>query len=264
MKNVMALKAAAVVLPVLFVSSVLSGGGGVLARPAAAGAQREEINKNFTLSPKADVDVSGISGSVDIKALDGDTVNVHIERHAPTRAELECNRAVVEQSGNRLTILSRTESGRACQNIRVFYRVVLGVPRNADLSVRGVSGPVSVEGVEGALRVSGNSGEIKLAQPGSGSQVSGNSGSITVDLRALGAGGLELSGNSGRINLRVSGETNADVRVSGLGGSIRSGLARVKVTKTGDADYYARIGAGGPTIRVEGNSGDISINARED
>jgi hypothetical protein len=30
-------------------------------------------------------------------------------------------------------------------------------------------------------------------------------------------------------------------------------------TRTGDADYYARIGSGGPTINVEGNSGSILL-----
>ena len=121
-----------------------------------------------------------------------------------------------------------------------------------------ISGLTSL--IKGALRISGNSGNINLAQPGRGSSISGNSGTTTIKLRKLGAGGLELSGNSGAIKLYVDEELNVDVKVSGLSGSVSSELPSVKFTKTGAADYYARMGSGGPTINVHGNSGSILLS----
>jgi DUF4097 and DUF4098 domain-containing protein YvlB len=137
--------------------------------------------------------------------------------------------------------------------------VLLSLPRTVDLSVHGVSGPINVGEFEGALRISGNSGNINLAQSGSGSRITGNSGTTTIKLRKLDARGLELSGNSGAINLYVDEDLNVDVKVSGLSGTASSELSNVKFTKTGTADYYARIGSGGPTINVEGNSGSILL-----
>ena len=263
MKNLSINKAHVALLAILFVASVsfvsATSGGKIAGTRAASFRERDEINQRFTLPAKAQVDVSSISGSVDIKAIDGDTAVVQIERTGRSRADLECNKVVLEHSSGNLTIQSKTEGGRGCENIRVVYRVLLSVPRYVDVSVQGVSGPVNIGEIEGALRISGNSGNINLAQSGSGSRIKGNNGTTTIKLRKLDAGGLELSGNSGAIKLYVGDELNVDVKVRSLSGTVSSELPNVKFNKVGAADYYARIGSGGPTINVEGTSGSISL-----
>jgi hypothetical protein len=249
MKNSSIYKACAVLVLILAASSVW----------ATVYQQRDEIDRRFTLPAKARVKVSAISGSVDIKAIDGDTAIVQIERTGRSRAELDCNKVVLEQTSGNLTIQSETVDGQGCENIQVIYRVLLSLPRHVDVSVRGVSGPVNIGEIEGALRINGNSGNINLAQPGRGSSISGNSGTTTIKLRKLDAGGLELRGNSGALKLYVDEELNVDVKVSGLSGTASSELPNVKFTKTGAADYHARIGSGGPTITVHGNSGSIML-----
>jgi hypothetical protein len=82
--------------------------------------ERDEINKSFSLPAKARVEVSAISGSVDIKTIDGDTAIVQIERKGRTPAELDCNKVVLEQAWGKLTIQSQSEGGERCQNIRSF------------------------------------------------------------------------------------------------------------------------------------------------
>jgi hypothetical protein len=208
--------------------------------------------------------VSAISGSVDIQAVDGDMASVQIERTARSRAEMDCNKIVLEQSSGGLTVKSRNVGGQGCNNIQVRYRVVLSLPRYVDVSVHGVSGPINIGDIDGALRISGNSGHINLAQSGRGSRISGNSGTTTINLRQLDAGGLEVSGNSGAINLYVGDELNVDVKVSGLSGSVSSELPNVKFQKTGASDYRARIGSGGPTINVEGSSGNILLTRSQE
>jgi DUF4097 and DUF4098 domain-containing protein YvlB len=138
--------------------------------------------------------------------------------------------------------------------------VLLSLPRHVDVSIHGVSGPINIGEIEGTLRISGNSGNINLAQSGRRSRISGNSGSTTIKLRKLDAGGLELSGNSGPINLYVDEELNVDVKVSGHSGPASSELPNVKFNIIGAARYHARIGSGGPTINVEGNSGSIVLS----
>ena len=220
--------------------------------------ERDEINRSFTLPSKARVDVSTFSGSVDITAVDGDTAIVQVERTARSRAELDCNNVVVEQTSGNLSIQSKT-AGARCQVIQVVHRVLLSVPRHVDISVEGVSGPINIGEIDGTLRISGNSGNINLAQSGSGSRITGNSGTTTIKLRRLDAKGLELSGNSGVVKLYVDEELSVDVKVSGHSGSVSSELPNVKFIKTGAADYFARIGAGGPTINVDGSSGSVLL-----
>jgi Putative adhesin len=249
MKN-LAIKKACAVLGVLLGSSTVW---------ATVYQERDEINRSFSLPAKARVEVSAMSGSVDIEAIDGDTAIVQIERTGRTPTELDCNKIILEQASGNLTILSKNVGGQGCQNIQVVHRVLLSLPRHVDLSVQGVSGPINIGEIEGALRISGNSGNINLAQSGRGSRITGNSGPTTIKLLKLDARGLELSGNSGAIKLGVDERLNVDVRVSGLSGTASSELPNVQFTKTGAADYYARIGSGGPTINVEGNSGSILL-----
>lgn len=221
--------------------------------------ERDDINRSFTLPARARVDVSAISGSLDIKAIDGDTATVRIERTARSRAELDCNKLVLGQVIGNLVIKSETVG---CENmlVQVKYRVLLSVPRSVNLSVHGISGPLNIGEIEGALRISGNSGDINLAQSGSGSIISGNSGTTTIKIRQLDPRGLEFSGNSGAIKLHIADELNVDVKVSRHSGPASSELPNVKFNKTGADDYYARIGSGGPTINVEGNSGSILVS----
>ena len=236
--------------------SVLLGASSVW---AASYQENDAINRSFTLPARARVDVSAINGSVEIRTTDGDTANVQLERTGRTRAEMDCNKVTVEQVSGTLTIESENVGGPGCQTIQVFHRLLLTLPRHANVSVHGVSGPINIGEIDGALRLSGNSGDINLAQPGTGSRVTGNSGTISIKLRKLDAPGLELSGNSGAIKLYVDEELNAAVRVSGLSGSASSELPNVRFIKAGAADYYARIGSGGPAIIVSGSSGSVLL-----
>lgn len=226
--------------------------------------ERDEINRSFTLPANARVDVSAISGSVDIKAIDGDMAIVQIERTARSRAELDCNKIDLDQVSGNLRVQSSNVGGPGCQVIQVRHRLLLSLPRSVNLSVHGVSGPINIGETDGALRISGNSGNINLEQPGRGSRISGNSGTISINLRRLDARGLELSGNSGTIKLYLGDESNVDVKVTGLSGSVSSDLPNVQFHKTGDADYYARIGSGGPTITVSGSSGSVFLGPSQE
>jgi len=176
MKNSAIKKACVVLLVLLGASSVW----------AAVDQERDEINRSFTLPAKARVGVVAINGSVEIKAIDGDTASVEIERTARSRAELDCNKVALRQVAGNLFI----KSENVCENtvIQVRHRVLLSLPRNVDLSVQGVSGPINIGEIEGALRISGNSGNINLAQSGHGSRITGNSGTTTIKLLKLDAG----------------------------------------------------------------------------
>jgi hypothetical protein len=232
------------VLLLVFPAAALSVG-------AAFYQERDEINRSFTLRARTRVEV------VDIKAIDGDTATVQIERTARSRAEMDCNKIVLQQAAGKLIIASVNEGG--CGTIQVAHRMLLTVPRYVDVIVHGVSGPINNGEIEGALHLRGNSGSINLAQSGSGSRLTGNSGSTTIKLQKLDARGLELMGNSGSVKLYVGDELNVDVSVSGLSGTVSSEVPNVRFRKIGAADYFARIGSGGPTINVDGSSGSISL-----
>jgi DUF4097 and DUF4098 domain-containing protein YvlB len=254
MKGVTLARASVAISLVLAASSVWATGGGL-----AADREHDESNSRFTLSKRARVDVTAINGSVDIKAIDGDTAIVQVERTASSRAELDCNKVVVNHASGNLIVRSESAARPGCQTIQVHHRVLLSLPRSVDVDVQGVSGPINIREIEGALHISGNSGSINLEQPGIGSSITGNAGTTTVKLRTRDAGGLELSGNNGPVKLYIGDKVDIDVSVTELTGSVSSELPNVRFNRTGPADYRARIGSGGPRIRVEHNAGDVSL-----
>jgi len=247
MKNPAIKKACALLTVLLAASSVW----------AAVYQERDEINRSFTLRAGARVDVSAINGNVDIKAIDGDTATVQIERSARSRTELDCNKVVVEQgpAGN-LIIASEN---RSCGTIQVAHRVLLSLPRYVNVIVHGVSGSVNIGEIDGTLRIFGNTGPINLARSGRNSIITGNMGTTTIKLQQLDARGLNLSGHMGDIKLLIADDSNVVVRVSGFSGSVSSELPNMKFHKTRAADYAVRIGFGGPTIHVDGSQGSISL-----
>lgn len=245
-------KAGVAISLVLAASPLWATSGGL-----AVDGDRDAVTTRFSLPERARVHVTAINGSVEIKAIDGDTAIVQVERTASSRAELNCNRVLVRHGSGTLTV--RSESADGCGTIQVRHRVLLSLPRSVNVRVQGVSGPISIGGIEGALHISGNSGSIDLEQSGIGASITGNSGTTSITLRKRDAGGLALSGNSGAVRLYIGDKLDVDVKVTGLDGSVTSELPNVQFTRTGAADYRARIGSGGPTINVARNDGSISL-----
>src|SRR5215203_3588502 len=66
--------------------------------------ERENIDRTFELSRGARVEVSSISGSVEVVVTESSTAEVHVTRSARSRAELDCAPMIVEGSPTRLVI----------------------------------------------------------------------------------------------------------------------------------------------------------------
>src|SRR5262245_24728865 len=69
---------------------------------------RERVHQSYVLTPGASVEVSGISGPVEIETRPGATADVNVTRTAPTHAELACGRVAIEQTPQGLRIRSET------------------------------------------------------------------------------------------------------------------------------------------------------------
>lgn len=139
------------------------------------------------------------------------------------------------------------------------------------------SGEISATSLKGNLEASTGSGRIEVRQSQLGDvEASTGSGAIRVDsmrglLRArTGSGGIDVSGlptsgweissGSGSINLRVPPEQNFDVNLSTSSGSIH--VDRQLSLNGGEFDRHkiaARVGGGGPLVRVHTSSGSINI-----
>src|SRR5688572_15995366 len=101
--------------------------------------EREEIRRSFTLSPGAQVNVSSISGSVEIRTTEGNTAEVHIVRMARNPEDFLRRKFIIEHTPTSLVVRTDDEyRGRASSDVQIREQVVLELPRQIKLTVSSV------------------------------------------------------------------------------------------------------------------------------
>ncbi len=233
-------------------------------------AEREEIRRSYTLSPGANVRVSGINGRIDVETAETDHAEVLIVRSAKRREDLLFRKINIEHDSNELHI--RVEQDRRSL-FSAFgsipegrQRVLLKLPRKVEIETNGVNGDVNVGEIEGGVRVSGVNGAINIAQATGGAKFQGVNGKIDATVAGLSTGeGIDLNGVNGNTTLRFIGEVNADVEARGHNGRVDSDLPNVEERKGEKrfGRYNARIGTGGPQIEIRGVNGNVFLTKSE-
>lgn len=228
----------------------------------SAGDAREEIRKNYELSPGASVEVSGINGPVKIETADVKTADVLIERSGSSEEVLSRRKVTIDATAHSLRI--HGEKGDASLLGRLFgssptERVTLRLPRQISLLAKGVNGSVVVGEIAGSVEVHGINGKVDIAQASGSAEFNGINGNIAVGLKQLDTNGIELSGINGNIELRLDSAVNADLEAHGMNGRVTSDLPNVVVDKTKRGRYTAQIGNGGNSISARGINGNIHL-----
>jgi hypothetical protein len=228
----------------------------------SGGQAREEIRKNYDLSPGARVEVSGINGAVKIETSDSKTADVYIERTGESQEALNRRKIIIDSSPSGLTI--RGEKGDGSFLTRIFgsnpsERVTLRLPRQVSLVTRGVNGSVVVGEIEGAVEVRGINGRVQIGQASGSAEFSGINGNVSVGLKKLDKS-FEISGINGNIELRLGEDVNANLETHGMNGNVTSSMPNVVVDKSKRGSYTALIGRGGTSISAHGINGNIRLS----
>lgn len=208
-----------------------------------------------------------------------------------SRVQQIVNNPPIVQNGNDI-IIGEHHSSDLFRNISIDYDISL--PRSSniaattgsgDLEIQDVgaslkaqtgSGSVRANGIQGPSTLGSGSGDVELHQTGPG-DVKAETGSGSVRLYGV-SGGLKASTGSG--DIQVDGQPTSDWKLSTGSGSIKlalgnsakfnlsadtgSGDIRVQqpITMQGSLNRHHVTGVvngGGPTIRANTGSGDISI-----
>jgi DUF4097 and DUF4098 domain-containing protein YvlB len=239
--------------------------------------EREEINRSFTLSPGAQVNISSVSGPVEIRTSEGNTAQVHIVRMARNREDFQLRKFIIEQTLISLVVRGDDESrGRSSSDVQIREQVVLELPRQIKLTVSSVSGPVTCGSIAGPMQASSISGPLTIGEVGESVTLSSISGPVRVGLvighlRAssvsgnlsavvarLGGRGIQLSSISGPVELRFQDELNADLDVTNISGRVHLDVPHVAFQgATDSSNVRARIGSGGSPISMSSISGNV-------
>jgi hypothetical protein len=203
--------------------------------------EREEIQRSYQLSPGAQVEISTISGPVEIETTDSDKAEVYIVRSAQTRENFDCYRMAIEYTPTRLAIHPERDKRAICSSIRAHQRVKLKLPLRVNLKIETISGDVNIIQGEGY------------------SEISEISGTLNMTVNRLSELGINVSGISGKVELRLGENLSADFDMDQLDNKVRLEMPKVTVSNSDTTSFRGRIGSGGNPISLSGINGVISI-----
>lgn len=221
--------------------------------------EHDEIHQTFKLTPGDRIEVSRISGPVEVESIEGDVAEVHIIRSAKIKADLVWRKIRVEQTPTGLIIEPVDDEARRPRAARVNHYVLLKLPRHLSFTSAGVSGSVSIGAIDGTVHISGTSGSVVMKETNGPTEISGVSGSVILNLTRLSERGLRVSGVSGTVELHVSDELDAELSIDDLSGRALIDIPRASLQETRPSSYHCRLGQGGPRISVSGVTGNVVL-----
>jgi len=264
-------------LVIVIVLVILAGFAGVVVRSSSRGTiselrgmvahhdateVRQELRRNYELSPGARVELTGLNGAVKIETSDTKTAEVYIERTASSQEALDQRKVSVEVNENTLRI--RGDKGEGGFWARLFgchaeERVSLKLPRDVSLYAKGVNGSFVTSEIDGAVDIAGVNGRVQIANAVGRATFKGINGNMVVGLKSIAQDGIDLSGVNGNIEFQLGEDVNADLDAHGMNGRIVSDLPNVSIDKSKRGNYWARIGNGGTGITAKGINGNIRL-----
>jgi hypothetical protein len=224
-------------------------------RHSSAYDEHDEIHQTFNLKPGDHVEVSRISGPVEVENTDSDVAEVHIVRSAQSKSDLVWRKLRIEQTPTGLVIEPEDEPFRP-DHVRVNQHVSLKLPRQTSFTTSSISGSVNIAALDGTVQVSGVSGSVIMKQTNGPTGISSVSGSVILNITHLSETGLRVSSVSGKVELVVSDTLDADGSITNISGRV---LIAIPQPELGPSGYRFRLGRGGPPISVSGVSGDVIV-----
>jgi hypothetical protein len=260
----------------------------------AALGEEATFERDLAVTGRAELTVATGSGTIHLMPSDNGRIHISGRVHSNWGANDDQVREIaahppIEQTGNIVRIGARHEN---LHNISIDYEIQApanafldaatgsgsviddGVGANAKLNTG--SGSIHATGLQGGFSIETGSGNIYAEQTGDG-DVKAETGSGSIELRSLhgalraqtGSGDIKAGGTpagpwrldtgSGSVELWTDG---AAMALDASTGSGRIECDREMVEQTSSEKHHlsAKVGGGGPLVKVETGSGSIRIH----
>ena len=221
--------------------------------------QTEKFSKTLPLPKGGSLDLSNISGDIVITGGAGDQVVIDAVKRGKTAEDLKLVQIEVVTTASRVEV--RTQYPRERRNFSVSVDFTVTVPRAAGVTVRTVSGDLTLATIDGTLMADSVSGDVKVtsaAQLESARTVSGN---VTVE-KAASEGDISFASVSGDVNLTAVKARGIDANsVSGGVNLAEVACSRAKVKSvSGDIEFSGPLAKGG-RYSLQSHSGNVTVYA---
>ena len=257
-------RAAALVLPVLFVASA----GCEIAMADFKQKATVEWRKTYDLQPGGHVEISNVNGKIEVEPSSGNAVEVVAVKSArgssSEAAKDALSRIEIKETASPGNIRIETQMQRGSlfsgSNLGVEYTV--RVPAGADVKFSTVNGGIEVSGLKGRIILETTNGGIKAREISGAIDASTTNGGVEVDLAQLAEPGVKLGCTNGGIRLRLPSDARATISARITNGGIDTSGLQVDTTETSRRRLQGRINGGGTRVDIEGTNGGIRISGR--
>jgi DUF4097 and DUF4098 domain-containing protein YvlB len=248
------------ILPGALVLPILLAGGCTVTLDSQSQIVRDE--KRFTVEGSPTVRVTTFDGSIHVQSWDKPEVLVEIEKRGATREAVDALEVKSSQNGSTIEVEVKKPKGESFTGFGFHQsataRLIVSVPRQADVRARSGDGSILIERVNGRLEAHTGDGSIRATDVAGELTLTTGDGSVTVD----GADGrLELETGDGSVN--VAGKLTR-VRLHTGDGSI---VYRAQPGTAMSDDWDITTGDGGVSLylppdfgaELDAHTGDGSI-----
>jgi DUF4097 and DUF4098 domain-containing protein YvlB len=220
----------------------------------------QDFHKTYTMGSGGQIDISNISGDVNISGYKGDTIVVDGYKSGRDKE----NVTVEDASGpNRIELRVRyPEHGHSNASISFELKVPQSVEYYFE-RVGSISGNVSVVGVKGRVIAKSVSGNVEVKGISGIVSAESISGNVDVEILSLGgSGGMKFSSVSGNVSVRAPANLNAEIEMSTLSGSLKSDFPiEIQEQRYGPGrSAHGHLGNGAYSLRIRSVSGRVSLS----
>jgi hypothetical protein len=219
---------------------------------------KEKFDKTVALAKDGKVEVSNVSGDIEIKTWDRNEVKIDALKvsKANTKEKAKANadlvKIVVTKEDGLVRVKTEYPKNNKNRNLSVSITYNLMVPKGASPSVNTVSGDIVVADIGGDVKASAVSGEVKLGKVGGGVKAKSVSGGVVLQGAKNGAHCEVVSGM-----IKVS-DVTGDVSVKGVSGDIELTDIRGNLTaSTTSGEIYMKNINEAETVKAKILSGDL-------
>jgi DUF4097 and DUF4098 domain-containing protein YvlB len=251
----------------------------VLSLAASAATSAQEFQRTYDIPAGGSVQITNVSGDVNLTGHDGTTVVVHAYKEGRDRDQVE-----VEDNSTPGRVSLRAKYPNNC-NCDASVRFEVSVPRSANLSfdkittasgnlkaegfsgrlnISTASGEVTVRGVGGEIRASSASGTVRVENATGTVSASSASGDVEVELTRLeGAGDMRFSSASGNVHVKMPTSIDARVSLSTVSGDIETNFPiEVRRNRHGAGSRAeGQLGSGARELKISSASGNVSLKS---
>jgi hypothetical protein len=237
----------------------------LLAVTSVSALEQRVITSRYRLAPGGALSVENVQGGIEVEGWDRAEVEVTITKTASSALDLLDDVRIVVESSDRALAFHTLCPQDSDEPVKVDYR--LRVPRQLRLErLRTVYGNIKVRDIEGAADLRSLNGSIEAEEFTGRLAARAVNGNVVASLRALpdSATPLDLDTLSGNLYLLLPARANADLEVSTVAGKIESDYVFQTSAAPGDNTRRARLGRGGPRLRLRTVRGNVRVGERED